>query len=62
MRNAWIAVLNNLFRPRLVCLRLRGFAGMFGIIPALKMRLDNGIGHLASMSPQKNERLLPIKG
>jgi hypothetical protein len=24
--------------------------------------LDHGIGHLASMSPQKNERLLPSKG
>ena len=24
--------------------------------------LDRRIGHLASMSPQKNERLTPIKG
>jgi hypothetical protein len=24
--------------------------------------LDQGIGHLASMSPQKNERLNPKKG
>ena len=24
--------------------------------------LDHGIGHLASMSPQKNERLIPSKG
>ena len=24
--------------------------------------LDHGIGHLASMSPQKNERLTPNKG
>ena len=28
----------------------------------VKIGLDHGIGHLASMSPQKNERLLPSKG
>jgi len=27
-----------------------------------KTGLDQGIGHLASMSPQKNERLNPNKG
>jgi hypothetical protein len=27
-RNAWIAALNNRFRPRLVVLRLRGFSVM----------------------------------
>jgi len=27
-----------------------------------KIGLDHGIGHLASMSPQNNERLLPSKG
>ena len=37
-RNAWVAALNNRLRPRLVRLRLRGFSGMLGIKPALKMR------------------------
>src|SRR5712691_6892123 len=33
-----------------------------GGIPPRRKGLDHGIGHLASMSPQKNERLLPSKG
>jgi hypothetical protein len=30
--------------------------------PYRKSGLDHGIGQLASMSPQKNERLTPSKG
>src|SRR5262249_49551533 len=37
IRNAWIASLKKRFRPRFVRLRLRGFSGMLGIKPALKM-------------------------
>jgi len=34
--NAWMASLNNRFRPRFVVFRWRGFSLMFGIMPALK--------------------------
>ena len=34
--NAWMVALNKRFRPRLGCLRFRGFSGMLGIRPGIE--------------------------
>src|SRR5712692_10701800 len=45
--NAWMASLKKRVRPRLVVLRLRGFSGMLGMRPALKIAgFDHRVGHI----------------
>ena len=47
IRNAWIAALQKRFRPRFVRLRFRGFSGILGIKPALKMLGVEPVGNYA---------------